>query len=235
MKDFKLKVLSVIGPPNLAQEPRTVAVRQILDYWGYDHQQKVDPLWTGMSCKLVGYFEMVKELDESYTHVMLCDARDVVVLASPERVMEEWFKFGHPWVFNAERNIWPVSSYTPEEYPTPPGLFRYINEGVSIGERAYIKEWYSKWTNGFTTTPTDFTGSCQHWMAKRFVRHYPDLIKIDQDCELFQCVAGAFHLEVSPGFAHNEDTGTSPLVIHYNGGNDITHPKWSNIWRHWIQ
>jgi hypothetical protein len=227
--DYKLKVLSVVDQA-YSVLPRVHAVTDILNHWGYDYTMKVDPLWFGWPSKLIGFIDLVKNLDESYTHVMLIDAADVVVLAPPDQVMEQWLKFEHPWVYNAEPHIWSPGSFTPEEYPTPECTYRYLNSGASIGERAHILNWYEQWTEGFTKDPDCKKGD-QDWVAERFIKYYPIAIKIDINCELFQCMCGSDWLtQIKPGAVYNTETETYPLIIHFNGGTDITASDRRGLW-----
>jgi hypothetical protein len=233
--DFKLKVLSVVDPV-FASLAKTQAVRDIYAHHGYDHTQMVDNLWFGWPSKLIGVIGLIRDLDPSYTHVMISDGADVVVLAPPEVVMERWASFGHPWVFNAEPHIWSPGSFTPEQYPTSQQyIYRYLNAGVSIGERAHVYEWFRRWTNDFTEDPQCIKGD-QDWYAERFIRHYPEAIRLDHNCELFQCMCGSDGLcAIAPGHLYNRETDTDPLVIHFNGGTDITLPDRRLLWQHWIQ
>jgi len=233
----KLKVFSVVNVA-FSEMPKTKAVCAILNHWGYDHSQYVDPSWFGWPSKLIGFIRLVSELDPSYTHVMLIDGADIVTLAPPDEVMEKWFKFDHPWVFNAEPFIWSPKSFTPEQYPTPQCTYRYLNAGANIGEREHIVKWYSEWTNGFTEIPACLRGD-QDWYAERFIKHYPEAIQLDHNCELFQCMCGSEVGEdplvtVKRGEAYNRETDTYPKILHYNGGTDITLPDRSFLWDHLI-
>lgn len=221
--DFKLKVFSVVDPL-FATYPKVQVVGRLLEHWGYDHTQKIDYLWYGWMSKLLGFIEMVQALDTSYTHVMLIDGSDVVLLAPPELVMERWFTLAHPWVYNAEPNIWSPDSFTPEQYPTKQCKYRYLNAGACIGEREHILKWYSEWTHGFTQTP-QHKPRCgdQDWLAERLIRHWPDAIALDHECYLFQAMcASDEHTTVTPGKVYNKLTGSVPVIIHFNGGTDIT-------------
>ena len=91
---MKLAVISIISPP-LANDPCAVAVRAILEHWGYHHIQYVDWTWTGWASKLAFNYHMCHELTD-FTHLMYVDARDVVVLAGPDEVMERWRVLDHP-------------------------------------------------------------------------------------------------------------------------------------------
>jgi len=99
--DFKLKVASVCDQA-VAKQPATHAVASILKYHGFDYEPIIDPLWFGWPSKLLGFIEMVRTLPKEYTHLMFIDGRDIVVLGSPDQIMERYFAFDHPWVYSAE-------------------------------------------------------------------------------------------------------------------------------------
>lgn len=232
MIDYELAVISIISAP-LANEPRVCAVRDILDHWGYHHIQLVDYIWRGFVSKLIFGDQMAHELTE-FTHLMYVDARDVVVLAGPDEVMERWEQFNHPWVFNAEPFIWTPGSFQPEDYPTPDCFYRYLNSGAFIAERKHLARWFDRWA-----IPLNLPTGDQDWMAARFIEDYPDAIALDVNCELFQCMCGSLmtdepHCTMEPGKVRNDLTGTEPLVIHFNGGDDITDVDRRELWAHLI-
>jgi hypothetical protein len=196
--------------------------RDIINGWGYDYRYYVDYTWAGWASKLfyqIDFFS--RPIDARY--VMFVDASDVMVLCGQEELLSRWRKFGHPWVFNAEPHIWSPGSFKPEDYPTPPdAMYRYLNSGAYIGEVDHIRYWLSRWTDGFTYRPRLPHGD-QDWYAARFIRHYPDAIVLDTNCEVFQCMCGSDDkCLILPGRVHNNVTGTDPVVIHWNGGNDVT-------------
>ena len=227
----RLAVISVISH-DLQDRPNVVAVRNILQHHGYHHVQYIDYLWHGWQSKLEFNFLMCHELTD-FTHIMYIDARDVVVLGSPEDVMERWEKFNHPWVCNAEPFIWSPGSFQPEDYPTPDCIYRYLNSGAYIAEREHLVHWFDKWLPSGDIPPV-LRGD-QDWMAARFIDGYPDAIKLDTDCELFQCLCGSLvgdkpHCTMGPGKVHNHTVGTDPLICHFNGGDDITAPNRRFLW-----
>jgi hypothetical protein len=178
-------------------------------------------------------------LFEDFTHIMFIDAMDVVVLAGADEVMERFFALGHPWVYNAEINIWSPGSFEPDDYPPCDTPFRYLNAGACIAEQKHMAYWYSKWTEGGEAIPRHLPGGDQDWVAEHFLLSYPDAIKLDTGCELFQCACGAQMgddpiIQVSPGKVHNRVTGTDPLIIHFNGGTDITDDQRRILWEHWV-
>ena len=233
--NYKLAVLSVCDS-FYARRPQTQIVTRLMEKWGYDYRPYVDPLWQGWPDKVRCYTRDVPALlGTGVTHVMFIDAADVMMLCGPDELMERWTAFNHPWVYNAEVNIWPPNSFTPEEYPTPPGVFRYINGGAYLGELEHVAGWYNKWTN-FGKDPIVCEKSDQHWMAERMVKHYPEAIILDQNCEVFQCGCGARvgpepAIQISPGKVYNRLTDTYPVVIHANGGDDIiADTEWRTLW-----
>jgi len=154
----------------------------------------------------------------------------VVVLAGPDEVMERWREFEHPWVYNAEPFIWSPDSFQPEDYPTPDVTYRYLNSGAYIAEREHLVECFDRWT-----IPCYLPRGDQDWMAARFIKEYPDAIALDYGCELFQCMCGSLvgdepHCTIEPGKVVNHVTETEPLIIHFNGGDDITAPNRRLLW-----
>lgn len=225
--------------------PKTYAVASILDYHGFDYTMKLDYLWVGWLSKLYHMMDVAKELREDYTHLMFIDCADVVVLASPDEVMERFLSFNHPWVYNAEPFIWSPNSFQPEDYPpvpdrpgtgaTPNVKYRYLNAGASIGEIEFMDKWLTRWCRPGSSSRGD-----QDWLAGRFLESYPDAMMLDTNCELFQCMCGSQvgdnpHVALSPGVAHNRITGTYPLIVHFNGGTDITDEKRKPLWQHWLR
>lgn len=237
---MKLLVASVVDPL-CAREPRTKAVTDILKYWGFDYRPIIDNAWIGWPSKLLGFIEIAHELaaEGEYTHLMFIDARDIVLLAGPDEVMKRWHKFNHSWVFIAEPFIWSPGSFQPSDYPTPQCVYRYLNGGASIGEVVHISAYFNKWTDNGKNLPLSLPCGDQDWLAEKFIEDYPDAIMLDHECTLFQCMCGSLtcnppQVTIAPGRIHNKVTRTDPLVIHFNGGDDITDPTRSILWKHWL-
>lgn len=231
----KLIVLSIVNYL-CAEEPRTKAVRRILDYHGYEHIQFIDPLWFGLASKPLYFTKVCREMG-AFTHILLMDARDVVLLAGPDEVMERWYEFGHPWVFNAEPFLFPPGLFEPDDYAPCDTPYRYLNGGVALGEQKHIANWFDKWAKSAKDLKPK--ANDQVWWVERFLEGYPDAAILDAHCELFQCMCGSQlgedpFVQVSPGRVHNRVTDTDPLIIHYNGGTDITAEEHRGLWEHWI-
>jgi len=224
----KLLVASVVNI-SFSKMPKTKAVTAILESQGFDYRPVVDELWFGWLSKLLGFIEIVNELrtQDDYTDLMFVDGADIVALDGPDEVMRRFYEFDHPWVYNAEPFIWSPNSFTPEQYPTPRCTYRYLNAGASIGEIGHIAKYFDKWTDNGKKTLPGLPGGDQDWMAAWFIEDYPDAIQLDHDCKLFQCMCGSLvgdnpHCTIVPGRVHNNLTGTDPIIIHFNGGDDIT-------------
>lgn len=231
----KLIVASVVDLP-YSTLPKVKAVTTILKRQGFEARQVVDETWFGWPSKLLGFIEIVRGLvaEGHYTHVLFIDGADVVMLAGPDEVMRRYHKFNHPWVYGAEPFIWSQGSFTPEQYPTPQCLYRYLNGGACVGRIDHVLSYFDKWTNNGKKPPLCFRGD-QDWMAARFIEEYPDAIILDHECKLFQSMCGSLvgdtpHCTIVPGKVHNNVTGTDPIVIHFNGGDDITTPDRRLLW-----
>lgn len=226
-----------------AMKPKCRAVKSILGYHGFDIRPNEITVWRGFIDKLLHFIDTVRELAAlgAYTHLMFIDASDVVLLDGPDEVMRRYFAFNHPWVSVAEPFIWTQDSFTPEDYPTPDCLYRYFNAGASIGEISHLLKWVNWWTDNGKRPPvaSDLPRGDQDWFAERFIAGYPDAMILDHQCELFQCMCGSLvgddpHCVMTPGKVHNNITGTDPIIIHFNGGDDITTPDRRELWQHWI-
>jgi len=234
MTALRLKVAAVCCH-NYARTDKVKAVAAILEHHGFDYTLTIDPLWHGWPSKLDGFIDIVNGLPEEYTHLMFIDAADVVALAGPDEVMERYFEFNHPWVYNAEPFIWSPGSFEPEDYPTPNVLYRYLNSGASIGEIGHLRYWFNQWPR-----PQNLSRGDQDWMAARFIESYPDAMKLDTNCDLFQCACGSQvgptpFIAIFSGKVYNRITDTYPLIIHFNGGTDIAASDRRHLWEHFLQ
>lgn len=230
--DFRLKVVSV-ADQGFAVLPKTFASASILIHHGFDYTMKLDYLWCGWISKLWHLMDTVQDL-MGYTHLMFIDAGDVVALAGPDEIMERYFAFNRPWIYNSEPFIWSPGSFQPEDYPTPNVKYRYLNGGASIGEIGHMREWLTRWGR-----PGYISGGDQDWLAARYLESYPDAIKLDTNCDLFQCMCGSQvepnpFVILSPGKAYNRITDTYPLILHFNGGTDICDAERRPLWEHWL-
>lgn len=216
-------------------EAKTRAVREILEYHGWDVEEEIEPIWTGFTAKLRWAHRCAAELTQ-YTHLMLIDARDVVLLAGPDEVLSCFLEFDHPWVCAAEPHIWPTGMYEADDYPPCDTPYRYLNSGAYIAERTWLLACFNRWpAEGVKQRALVAKGEDGPWMTENYLT-YPGAIVLDHNCQLFQCLCGSDWLcEVTPGCVHNRKTNTDPLIIHHNGGTDITAPDRSFLWDRWLK
>lgn len=237
----KLLVASVVCPA-FNKKPSVRAVRDILTCHGFDTYHIVDEAWFGWASKLLALIDTVRKVAEEgiYTHLMFIDGADIVLLDGPDEVMSRYYKLNHPWVYAAEPHIWSINSFTPEQYPTPDCVYRYINAGASVGYIPHMLHWVNVWTKDGLRPPTHLPAGDQDYLAARFIESYSDAMQLDHNCELFQCMCGSLvgddpRCTMSSGYVRNNTTGSEPIVIHFNGGDDIMSPDRSYLWQAFLE
>lgn len=222
-----LTVISVADPAYAASD-RVKICQRVLKKQGFNTHLEIDNHWRGWGSKINFNTGFVRKLDCKY--VMFLDASDVIALAGPDKVMERYLELDHPWIYATERSVWPPSSFKPDDYPASDSPYRFVNSGGYIGEREYIVNRYRKWTDNWTASYDGYRSE-QLWVAERFLEN-PGAIKLDTQCKIFLSVGGARGCKHTPdGRMYNPETGTYPLLIHFNGGNDISeHPGAKALW-----
>jgi hypothetical protein len=178
--------------------------------------------WRGFGEKLVMGQKAARELTQ-YTHLMLIDAFDVIVMATVDEIMSRYLEFGHPFVCQAENNCWPDKEKA-SRYPECNTPWRYLNSGLYIAEREYLGQLWEK--HG----PIDPCVYDQGWVTDVFLND-PGCIKLDTNCVLFQSLLASIkNLELINGKLHNTLTDTYPLIAHHHGGQDIRDDYAMKLW-----
>jgi len=207
---------------NLVDEPKTVASFSTLEDHGWVYHRVVAPIWGGFATKLKCVHEMAKFFTR-FTHIMFVDARDVVLLGTPDQVLKRFLEFDHPWVCGAEVNLWPVDSFPRDVFPKSSTCWRFLNSGAYVANREHLLACFEKWPD----IPND--ADDQRWLAERFLEGND--ILLDYKCKLIQNMCGSDHLMfMEYGRAYNMLTHTEPLIVHFNGGTDITAPDRRGLW-----
>lgn len=168
------------------------------------------------------------------THVCYVDAFDNVALGPPSEVISKFKALNCKMVIGVEKACFPNDErdkyHRTENYPESPTAWKYINGGGCIFEIEYFKELCSQhpFNNERMMDPD--------WLAELFLSH-PDQIKLDYQCEIFQCLAHSEpeeEWEVVNCFESgelkrkdirilNKATQTKPIFFHGNGRTDM---KW---------
>lgn len=215
--------------------PGAVAVREILKKKGWDVECEVEEVWTGFRRKLHWAHRCARELTR-FTHLMLIDSGDVVVLGTPDEVMARYMEFDHPWVCSAEPFIWPADMYPPERYPACDTPYRHLNSGAYIAEREHLLACLDRWPAGGIELKDFMRGRGEDGpFLTEFYLNDPGSIVLDHECKIFQSMCGSQvgddpYVIVTPGQAYNRVTDSYPLVIHFNGGGDITTKENRILW-----
>jgi len=190
---------------------------------GIPYKPYGDRQWRGFGQKLQTAAQAASQRTED--HILFMDSRDVIPLAGPDTILKRFKAMGHPWVCAAEPNIWPPNSIKPGAYPTCTSPWRYLNSGLYMAERKYLKECFERW--GIPAVGDDD----QLWLARRYVQE-PGCIQLDVGCELFQCLIGSWWaFRLSKGKLYNKMTDTFPLMLHHNGGGNVmTDERLADLW-----
>jgi hypothetical protein len=136
-------------------------------------------------------------------YVMGCDAHDVILLSSPEDILEGFLQFNCKMLFNAERYFYPNipepvvqewKQYEEQRY----GGFPYLNAGVWIGETEFVKEFFSECNkvrvhdlfdcSNYRALRKDFIGCDQSSIHATFPKFWPD-VQLDSQADLFLNIA----------------------------------------------
>jgi hypothetical protein len=215
---MKLGAIAYADNPN---SEKWLLVKKIADYKGLPVHLYTGP-WRGFIEKLLMVQRAAKELTQ-YTHLMLIDAYDVIVMGSADEILERYLEFNHPFVCQGEVNCWPDANKEPQ-YPACSTPWRFLNSGLYVAERKYLGQIWEK------QGPIDITVDDQRWLTDVFLND-PGCILLDTECKLFQGLLGSQHLlEMVGGRLHNKKTDTYPLLAHHHGGADIRDEFARKLW-----
>ena len=214
--------ISIISE-NLVDEPKTQASFSTLESHGWLYKRRVTLYWGGFQQKLKCVYDLAQTY-RNFTHILFVDARDVVLLGTPDQVLERFLEFDHPWVCGAEVNLWPVGSFPRDVFPKSSTCWRFLNSGAYVANREHLLACFEKWPD----IPND--ADDQRWLASRFLENPGDIL-LDYKCKLIQNMCGSDHLMfMEYGRAYNMLTHTEPLIVHFNGGTDITASDRRGLW-----
>lgn len=198
--------------------PKLASVVNILEHWNIPYVvYGMNEPRHGNRDKIFTFLKAVHDCRDE--HLLFIDAWDIICLRGPDELIARFESMGHPWVMAAEPYCFPDINLT-ERYPPCATQYRYLNSGAMMVRRDYAKKWSS---TVVTSTLYDgaYSNSDQYWWTLRHFEN-PDLFKLDTHCELFQCLYLSLDLmQFSLWEALNTNTGTRPLIIHYNSNGDI--------------
>lgn len=183
-------------------------------------------------------YRVIKTFVDEYkgdaTHILYTDMFDSIALAPPSEVISKFKDLDCKMLIGVEKACFPNDErdkyHRIENYPESPTAWKYINGGGCIFEIEYFKELCNQhpFNNERMMDPD--------WLAELYLSH-PDQIKLDYQCEIFQCLAHSNQDEwerVNPIFAKgtmyehtvfdrikNKATETYPIFFHGNGRTDM--------------
>lgn len=143
-----------------------------------------------------------EQLDDLF---VFTDAYDAMFIRGAQHILDQYAQLGHPILFSAERNCWPLGPLGFALYgPAPPEPARYLNSGGFIGRGRDILALQRK----YPTAPADafeplrvlashgfdlreFTFSDQYWWTLVHLLER-DLVGLDRGRRIFDCAGPSF-------------------------------------------
>lgn len=194
--------------------------------------------WGGLMTKPRRLRQWLRDGKATADVLICCDAFDVVFVASPDEVGQEYARiWGEPvWapiVFNAEKGIFPrgeLKSRFDKIAGDEKSPWKYLNSGFYIGPPSRVlalldSMWLDDISNDHKGTNALDGGAGTHvnpndqgWYQTIFCAQTVPM-ELDYDAHVCQtlsaCTIEEFHLMA--GRVQNIVTGTYPLVLHCNG------------------
>lgn len=166
-----------------------------------------------------GFGARLKRIHAALAHVtgpvLHADAFDVALLFGPEVILERWHALNTPLLVGAEAICFPDDRLA-RRFPAR-GVFRYLNGGGLLGDAVYLRDLLTRWEVERLADDADDQG----WWHEHYLAEL-DSLKLDTDCEVFQCLAGGTDwVERRSEGVFNRLTETYPAVLHGNGRTSI--------------
>ena len=188
--------------------------------------------YSGLSDKPRILYNAIKKGKIKEKLIVFVDAFDVIFATPLDEIIEKYKSFNTSIVIGAEKNCFPANFK--KEYDKLPftSSYKYLNSGVIIGETDAIMEVLEAmdapnlprdYHNPDTRTNYHFND--QAYYMDLFLRQ-PVPMKLDYNCLITQNMQGVEEgeLDLSGERILNKETGTTPLVWHWNGSSK---DKWS--------
>lgn len=154
----------------------------------------------------------IKEnVEGKYKYILFIDALDVNFYRDPKNLVSDFLDFNKSIVFCAEKEMWPLNSYT-HLYETKPqdGFATYLNSGIYIGyTEEVIKHLTDIIEKDYPEKVTDQSIWCIQYLL------YND-IELDRYCKLFFST----HRSKDNVFVKNNKVhilNMNPYLVHDNG------------------
>ena len=163
------------------------------------------------------YINKLNEDDDNKI-IIFTDSYDVVLNSNLYEITNKFTKFNCDILFAAEMYCWPDKSLE-KDYPNSESDFKYLNSGGIIGK---VKNYRKLLEFDIKNSDDDQLYYTLTFLNKGM--HSSKLnIKLDYNCEIFQCLNGIFYyidIDYDRSKIKNGLTNTNPCIIHGNGGLD---------------
>lgn len=167
----------------------------------------------GVSEKLLHVQNYLKTLPEEDLFLFV-DAYDVLFLTHTKEIIERFLAMNSSFVISVERYCYPHHQLK-NRFPKSPTSFRYINSGSYMGYVGHIKKILEE------IAPVRLFTSDQGLLTLHYFEH-PEAYAFDVYCQLFLPLAGVIEQELTLDCekkrVYMEETGSTPCLIHGNGG-----------------
>lgn len=139
--------------------------------------------------------------DTSCEYIMGCDSHDVLLLGSPSLILEKFKEKKCKLLFNCEKHFYPdlneevIQNWKSYQYKlSGNNVFKYLNSGVWIGERLFVKKFFEYCSGVFVYNLLDCSnyeflkkdsiGCDQSTVHDAFMKFYPD-VKLNYEADIF--------------------------------------------------
>lgn len=206
----KLHVCTVAAYPDKAMAPLLSSCDEHgidIDILGVLKPQR------GLGERLLFVQEYIKDLSDDDV-VLYVDHNDVLILASPEEILNAFQEAGAPFVISVERYCFPYPEKA-ADFPNENSTFRFLNSGSYIGYVGTLKAMFKE------MSPIDAFENDQSLLMSHYFEH-PGRYCFDSKCKLFMPLAGVIKEELEIDVQNRKvickETHSSPCIIHGNGG-----------------
>jgi hypothetical protein len=206
---MKVKLITTATNVN---HPGFLQLKRSLDHFGWDYDV-IGGNYVRYGSKMVNAYNYAKQTDCS--HLFIVDAYDVFMLGTMQDALSK-IKDDNCILFNAEKGCWPFSDWA-DRYPETSSDWKYLNGGAAFVSVPLFIEMFE--SAPILDTDNDQVNLAELFLSKKFN------FKLDNRSEVFQSIA----FEAIEDFYYGENgelknlkTGTKPVIIHGNGGTDMS-------------
>ncbi len=179
----------------------------------------------GNTAKVRQVKDFLKAEGACYSHIIFCDAYDVVFAGGFGDILSRFATFASPIIFSAEWYCWPDVSLE-KVYPPSPTRYRFLNSGVWVGETVAVWEMFHR-----LDTRLLQDRMCDQGLFTQLFLSGAAPIQLDYNCLIAQSLNGAVQdMQWDGKVIRNKTTGEAPLIFHGNGGADMSQVlKWLKL------